>query len=88
MRVLITNDDGIYSEGIDMLVKKLNDSKNDIYVVAPDRERSACGQAITLHQPLRTTKIQKWKGVKAWSVDGTPTDCTKLALAELIKKSS
>ncbi|WP_353894403.1 5'/3'-nucleotidase SurE [Proteinivorax hydrogeniformans] len=84
MKILVTNDDGIYAKGIDALVNHLIDKGHDIYVVAPDRERSASGQAITLHHPLRTTKVLKWDKASAWAVDGTPTDCVKLGLSELI----
>jgi len=73
-RILITNDDGIHSEGLWILKKYLSDF-GDVFIVAPDRERSATGHAITLHRPLRMHRIKK----NAYAVDGTPTDCVILA---------
>ena len=86
MNIMVTNDDGIFAEGIDALVKALKEQGHNVYVVAPDRERSATGQAISLHSPLRINEITKWDGVTAYSVDGTPTDCSKLGISELIKE--
>ncbi len=55
MRILLTNDDGIYAEGLNILRKTL-DPHHDVYTVAPEREMSATGHAITLHKPLRVEK--------------------------------
>ncbi|NTW06013.1 MAG: 5'/3'-nucleotidase SurE [Peptococcaceae bacterium] len=87
MRILISNDDGIYAEGINVLrerLEKVGEIKK-IYIVAPDRERSAIGHGITMHKPLRIKEI-KYSSEKSlgWSVNGTPADCVKLALEELI----
>ncbi|WP_350342441.1 5'/3'-nucleotidase SurE [Proteinivorax tanatarense] len=87
MKILITNDDGIYAQGIDELVNFFLKKEAKVYVVAPDRERSASGQAITLHSPLRAQKVTKWEKAISWAVDGTPTDCVKLGLAELVDDS-
>lgn len=85
MKILISNDDGIYSTGIQALVAGLVD-KHDVYVVAPDRERSATGHAITLHKPIRVEEADHLDGVKAaFMTDGNPSDCVKLAVGELIK---
>ncbi|MFZ5651560.1 MAG: 5'/3'-nucleotidase SurE [Bacillota bacterium] len=88
MRVLISNDDGIFADGIIALREALEkvDGIEKIYVVAPDRERSAIGHGITMHRPLRAKDIS-YPGSKStgWSVDGTPADCVKLALEELLK---
>jgi len=73
-KILLTNDDGISAEGITTLAKVLQDNY-DVTIVAPDRERSASSQSLTLHTPLRLKKIDK----KVFSVDGTPTDCVNLA---------
>ncbi|MCL6638352.1 MAG: 5'/3'-nucleotidase SurE [Firmicutes bacterium] len=83
MRILISNDDGIHAEGITALRKTLEELA-DIYVIAPDRERSACGHKITMHRPLRVKEIVYGKQSRGWSVDGTPADCVKLGLEALL----
>lgn len=84
MNILITNDDGIYSDGIIKLAKELS-KKYNIVVVAPDRERSATGHAITMHHPLRVNKIDIYnKYFEAYSVDGTPSDCVKIAVETIL----
>jgi len=84
MRLLLTNDDGINAKGIYELAKEL-EKNHEVIIVAPDNERSACGHSITLTKPLivRETKLEGLKS-KAFSVDGTPADCVKIALNELI----
>lgn len=83
MRLLLTNDDGINAKGIHELIKELN-TIAEIYVVAPDRERSGTGHSITVFDPIKAveTKIPGTK--KGWIVGGTPVDCVKLAIARLI----
>jgi 5'-nucleotidase len=79
-RILITNDDGIYSEGVKLLARALAEV-GDIIVVAPDREQSAAGHSLTLHRPLRIRRMEKdW-----YAVDGTPTDCVNLAVMSLLE---
>ncbi|ASI98434.1 5'/3'-nucleotidase SurE [Thermococcus celer] len=79
-RILITNDDGIYSKGIRAAVEAVRDL-GDVYVVAPLFQRSASGRAMTLHRPLRA-KLVNVPGAKvAYGLDGTPTDCVIFALA-------
>jgi 5'-nucleotidase len=78
--ILVTNDDGIFSEGIKLLAKELS-PLGRVVVVAPDREQSASGHSLTLHRPLRMRKIEDdW-----YAVDGTPTDCVSLAVMALLK---
>ena len=85
MKVLVTNDDGIFAQGLWALVKELK-TIADVIVVAPDREQSAIGTAITLRQPLRVQKIRPLvPGVEAYSVEGTPTDSVTLALGKLVE---
>ncbi len=87
MIVLLTNDDGIYAEGIQILGETLlQDGNVDIYIVAPDRERSATGHAITMHRPLRAEEVKFFHNanLKGWSVNGTPSDCVKLAIEYLL----
>src|SRR6476659_4801793 len=79
-RILVTNDDGIYSEGIRKLAKALA-PLGEIVIVAPDREQSAASHALTLNRPLRLLQLQK----DEWIVDGTPTDCVNLAVLKLMK---
>ncbi len=80
MRFLISNDDGIQSEGLRTLARALAEV-GEVCVVAPDREQSAASHAISLHRPLRIHEVADcW-----WSVDGTPTDCVYLAIHHLLK---
>jgi len=79
MKILVTNDDGIHSAGIKALADALR-RVGDVAVVAPDRERSAVGHALTLHHPLRAVQIEN----DVFSVDGTPTDCVNLGIHNLI----
>lgn len=84
MKILLTNDDGIFAEGIYKLAKNLS-KENNVVIVAPDRQRSATGHAITMHHPLRANKIKYYDtNITAWSVDGTPSDCVKLGVEALL----
>lgn len=82
MRILLSNDDGIQAVGIRTLAQALA-VDHEIYIVAPDRERSAAGHSLTLHHPLRVEEIKSFdnKNIKAWATNGTPGDCVKLALS-------
>jgi 5'-nucleotidase len=85
MRILVSNDDGIWAPGIRVLAERLS-RDHEIYVVAPDRERSATGHALTLHKPLRVEESEidpKIKG--SWWTTGTPSDCVKFAVGCLLK---
>lgn len=84
MNILLTNDDGVQADGIIKLAEFLKGTHN-VTVVAPDRERSAVGHAITLHKPLRLINIKKDDGLIVYSVNGTPSDCVKLALDVIFK---
>ena len=79
-RIIVTNDDGIFSEGIERLAASLA-TVGDVFTVAPDQERSAAGHSLTLHHPLRAKLI----GPQRWSVDGTPTDCVNWGVLHLLK---
>ncbi len=81
MRLLITNDDGIHSQGLKVLAKGLR-SIGEVSIVAPDRERNATGHSITLHKPLRVQPM----GLRTFSVNGTPTDCVNLAANGILKQ--
>jgi 5'-nucleotidase len=79
-RILVTNDDGIYSEGLRKLAAALQPI-GEILIVAPDREQSAASHALTLNRPLRLLQLEK----NEWIVDGTPTDCVNLGVLKLMK---
>jgi 5'-nucleotidase len=79
-RILVTNDDGVHSEGIKALADAL-EHLGDITVVAPIQEASAIGHALTLRRPLRIDTI----GSNVFAVDGTPTDCVNLAITQVLK---
>jgi len=83
MNVLLTNDDGIYAQGLWALYNRLAKS-HQVSVVAPDRERSAIGHAITLHQPLRATRFSLNGEYGGYAVNGTPADCIKLGILEIL----
>jgi len=85
MKILVTNDDGILSEGLWTLVRELKNIAR-VTVVAPDREQSTIGTAVTLRQPLRIQKVKPMvPEVEAYSIDGTPSDSVILALGKLVK---
>lgn len=86
MKILIVNDDGVFAAGIRALVEVLA-PHYEVYVVAPTRERSAMGHALTLFRPLRVEELPEnyFAGAKAvYTVDGTPTDCAKIALTKIL----
>ena len=81
MRILVSNDDGVYAEGIRALSEALT-ACGEVVVVAPDRNRSGASHSLTLEVPLRVTRIAE-TGYHA--VKGTPTDCVHLAVNELVR---
>ncbi|MCK9614710.1 MAG: 5'/3'-nucleotidase SurE [Candidatus Omnitrophica bacterium] len=85
MNILLTNDDGIYSEGIRALYKSLKEIGN-VTIVAPDTERSAVGHAITLSDPLRVKSVNREGKFFGYATTGTPADCVKLAIRAILKK--
>ena len=85
MTILVTNDDGVFTDGLQALVKELKKIAH-VVVVAPDREQSAIGTAVTLHQPLRVRRVRPVvPDVDTYSVEGTPSDCVILALSTLVE---
>jgi 5'-nucleotidase len=82
MRILITNDDGIYSEGLLALKTALREV-GEVVIVAPDRPRSASGHSITLHKPLRVEKVRMIDGELGYASNGTPSDCVSLGILDL-----
>jgi len=85
MKLLLSNDDGIYAEGLRVLHRRLSDTCSTV-VVAPDQECSAISHAITLERPIRSRKLSLNNGDKAYAVSGTPADCIKLAMIELLEE--
>ncbi len=76
MRILLTNDDGIDSEGLLALYRALHD-EHEVAVIAPDRNWSIAGHNKTMDRPLRVTERQ-WEGTTVYASDGTPSDCVAL----------
>ena len=81
MRILVTNDDGIHSPGLTILAKALT-AIGEVWVVAPDRERTAVAHAVTLHKPLRLQQMAP----RTYAVNGTPVDCVNLAVLKVMPK--
>lgn len=80
IRILVSNDDGINSEGLDALVVALKEL-GEVIVVAPDRDQSASSHSLSLHRPLRMDRIAN----NVYTVDGTPTDCINLAVNGILR---
>lgn len=80
VRVLLTNDDGINGEGLRVLERVARTFTDDVWVVAPDSERSAAGHSLTISRPLRIRTL----GERRFTIDGTPTDCVLIALNKLV----
>ncbi|MCC6623718.1 MAG: 5'/3'-nucleotidase SurE [Deltaproteobacteria bacterium] len=81
MRVLVTNDDGIQAQGIEVLADAAREVFGDVTVCAPKHEQSGVSQSISLHRPLRLDEL----GDDRYVVDGTPVDCVFIALAHIMK---
>ncbi|MBN2514731.1 MAG: 5'/3'-nucleotidase SurE [Deltaproteobacteria bacterium] len=85
MHFLLTNDDGIYATGLSSLKKELS-KEAECLIVAPEREQSAVGHAITLSRPLMVRKFRKNGKFFGYAVAGTPADCVKIGIKELTDK--
>ncbi len=81
MIILVSNDDGINSPGLDVLAKTLK-KLGEVWIVAPNQDRTAVSHSLTLHRPLRVEKIR----AKYFSVDGTPSDCIYIGTNRILKK--
>jgi len=86
LKILVTNDDGIESLGIEALVKSLKEI-GDVTVVAPLKEQSAVGHAITMQIPLRVTEFYKDGQFFGYAVNGTPADCMKMGIRNIMQES-
>jgi 5'-nucleotidase len=78
-RILVTNDDGVRSEGLHELARAL-ERLGTVTVVAPHVEASAIGHALTLRRPLRVAQLNE----RVYEVDGTPTDCVNIAITKIL----
>lgn len=78
--ILVSNDDGYHSEGIQVLADAL-EALGEVWVVAPDRENSAVSHALTLSRPLRLVQLAP----RRFMVDGTPTDCVTVGIGEVLR---
>ena len=83
MKILISNDDGVTAQGIAAVAASLQ-AIGEVYVVAPDRQRSAAGHGITLHKPLYVDEITLPNGIQAYGVSGTPADCVKFGIDQIM----
>lgn len=83
--ILVTNDDSISSKGIKSLCRAV-EPFGDIVVIAPDSAQSGMGHAITINDPLRLEKSDLIDGVDAYSCSGTPVDCVKLGISEVMQR--
>ncbi len=81
MRILLTNDDGIAADGLEVLKQLALSLSDDVWSVAPATEQSAASRGVTLHNPVVVRKLAD----KTFSVSGTPTDCVILAMREIMK---
>lgn len=83
MRFLISNDDGVHSEGLEALVEEIR-SLGHVTVIAPDRERSAIGHSLTFFYPLRVRKLRQDERSVIYESDGTPSDCILLGIYDVM----
>ena len=81
MRILLTNDDGIHAEGLEVLEDIARSVSDDVWIVAPEVEQSGKSRAVTLTEPIRVRQIEE----KKFAVHGTPTDCVLIGLLELVE---
>ena len=83
MRILITNDDGIFAPGIEALVQAFAQAGHEVFVCAPDSQRSAASHSLSIGKPLTVREVEFPGAVKAYAIGGMPADCVKLGLTVL-----
>jgi 5'-nucleotidase len=83
--ILVTNDDSVNAKGIQSLVK-IASTLGRVVVVAPDKPQSGMGHAITLSDPIRLNRVWMFGDIEAYSSSGTPVDCVKLAIYEVLER--
>jgi 5'-nucleotidase len=81
MRILITNDDGVHAEGLEICVEVARELSSDVWIVAPEMDQSGVAHALSLSDPLRLREIDE----RRFAVKGTPTDCVILATRHVLK---
>lgn len=84
MRILVTNDDGIFAPGLASLVQAFSSAGHEIIVSAPDTQRSAAGHSIVLNSPISVKQETVPYACKAYAIGGTPADCVRIALRVLV----
>ena len=80
MRILITNDDGVHAEGLEVLERIARTLSDDVWIVAPETDQSGLAHSLTLSEPLRLRKVRD----KTFALRGTPTDCVIMAIRSLM----
>ena len=80
MRILVTNDDGVAAEGLQILKRIAEELSDDVWVVAPEVNQSGASHSMTLHEPLRCRQDD----ARTWVVRGTPTDCVMMAVRHIL----
>src|SRR5437879_11937002 len=83
MRILLTNDDGIYAPGLDVLEKIARVLSDDVWIVAPESDQSGVSHSLSLNDPLRLREVAP----KHFAVKGTPTDCVIMGVRHIMKES-
>lgn len=83
--ILVSNDDGVYAKGLKSLIEIAKDL-GDVVVVAPEKGESGMSHAITINNPIRIKTIEESEGLKIYSTNGTPVDCIKMALNQILPK--
>lgn len=83
MRILLANDDGISARGLHVLAQALS-KMAEVFIVAPDRERSGTGHSITVFDPIWVDNFTPQDGISGWVVGGTPADCVKMGISRLL----
>ena len=83
MKILISNDDGIFAPGIEALVKAFDQAGYEVFVCAPDSQRSAASHSLSISSPLTVKEVDFPGAAKAYAIGGTPADCVKLGLMVL-----
>ena len=83
MKILISNDDGVFAPGIDALVKAFSAAGHEVFVCAPDSQRSAASHSLSIGRPITVKEVPFDGAAKAYAIGGTPADCVKLGLTVL-----
>ena len=83
MKVLISNDDGIFAPGINALVRAFSQAGHEVLVCAPDSQRSAASHSLSIARPITVREVEFPGAARAYAIGGTPADCVKLGLKVL-----